>query len=330
MVLAGSVALAGGVSCLAIVTRPSEVYGAFAMMSVGWAAMSGAAINIIVAEWFDKRRGLAVSWALNGASAGGVLVPPLLIYLIARFGFAVAVDALALSMLAILVPVAALALRSRQPGEHDPADRDPVPDRSPTAEAPPWHLVTVLRNRNFITISVPFALALTAQVGFLTHQVALLAPRLGFAAAGRAVSLTTFAAILGRIAAGYLADRIDRRSLAAVNFIVQASGIGTLATTAAPVMLYLGCVLFGLGLGNTTSLPGLIVQHEFPKQHFSRIVSLVVAINQFSFAFGPSLLGALSYRRGGYAAGLLVCLAMEGVAAALVVLPAIGRPRCAA
>jgi hypothetical protein len=33
---------------------------------------------------------------------------------------------------------------------------------------------------------------------------------------------------------------------------------------------------------------------EFPKQHFARIVSLVVAINQFSFAFGPSLLGQLA------------------------------------
>jgi hypothetical protein len=33
--------------------------------------MSGAAINIIVAPWFERRRGLAVSWALNGASCRG-------------------------------------------------------------------------------------------------------------------------------------------------------------------------------------------------------------------------------------------------------------------
>ena len=62
-------------------------------------------------------------------------------------------------------------------------------------------------------------------------------------------------------------------------------------------MLYLGCALFGLGVGNTTSLPGLLVQQEFPKQHFARIVSIVVAINQFSFAFGPSLDRRLKPRR---------------------------------
>ena len=90
-------------------------------------------------------------------------------------------------------------------------------------------------------------------------------------------------------------------------------------------MLYLGCALFGLGVGNTTSLPGLLVQQEFPKQHFARIVSLVVAINQFSFAFGPSLLGQLEYAEGSYGTGLLACLLMEALAAFIVISPAATR-----
>ena len=38
-----------------------------------------------------------------------------------------------------------------------------------------------------------------------------------------------------------------------------------------------------LGSGNATSFAGLIVQHEFPQQHFLRVVNLVVPINQFNF-----------------------------------------------
>jgi cyanate permease len=113
--------------------------------------------------------------------------------------------------------------------------------------------------------------------------------------------------------------------MACVNFIVQMFGLAILATATAPVMLYLGCGLFGLGVGNTTSLPGLLVQQDFPKQHFARIVSLVVAINQFSFAFGPSLLGQLERAEGSYSAGLLVCLSMEAVAAIVVVSPTLLR-----
>jgi hypothetical protein len=63
----------------------------------------------------------------------------------------------------------------------------------------PSSLTTVLSSGVFISISVPFALGLTAQVGFLTYQIAFLAPTIGTVAAGWAVSLTTSAAVLGRI-----------------------------------------------------------------------------------------------------------------------------------
>jgi MFS family permease len=99
VVTMGTVALACGVVSLALVTQPCQVYVAFTVMSVGWATMSGAAINIIIAPWLDRRRGLAVSWSLNGASAGGVVIAPLLIFLITRFGLAIALDAVAASML---------------------------------------------------------------------------------------------------------------------------------------------------------------------------------------------------------------------------------------
>lgn len=138
-------------------------------------------------------------------------------------------------------------------------------------------------------------------------------------AAGWAVSLTTFAAVAGRIATGFVVDRVHRRTVAAVNFAGQAGGLGLLATTAEPAMLYLGCALFGAGAGNASSLPGLIVQHEFPRQHFARIIRLVVAINQFSFAFGPILPARLRSMEDGYAGALGLCLTM-GIAAAVIVL----------
>ena len=322
--------MACGVMLLALVTRPWHVYAAFAVMSVGWATVSGAAINIIVAPWFDRRRGLAVSWALNGASAGGIIIAPLLTFLTARFGFAFAILSVSASMLAILIPVEMVVLRPRRTDEYDPMERTAGSDKAPqfsTASAPEagFRLTTLLRSGVFISISVPFALGLTAQVGFLTHQIGFLSPTIGTVAAGWAVSLTTFAAVLGRIATGSIADRFDRRAVACVNFIVQMLGMAILAT--APAMLYLGCALFGLGVGNTTSLPGLLVQQEFQKQHFARIVSLVVAINQFSFAFGASLLGQLEHAERNYSAGLLACLSTEALAAFIVISPAIVRCR---
>jgi hypothetical protein len=54
-------------------------------------------------------------------------------------------------------------------------------------------------------------------------------------------------------------------------------------------------------------------------------VSLVIAINQFTFAFGPALLGYLQRAHGGYPTALLACLTAEATAAFIVVLPLLGR-----
>jgi MFS family permease len=273
---------------------------------------------------------------MNGGSAGGVVIAPLLVLMISRFGFAVGLDAAAAVMFAVLVPVASLVLRPKRADEHDPADCCSEPGKeSPSNTMAPgeiaeFRLRSVLRSRAFITTSIPFALGLIAQVGFLTHQIAFLSPMIGTMAAGWAVSLTTFAAVVGRIAAGFVVDRYNRRAAASLNFVMQAVGIAILAAATEAWMLYLGCLLVGAGVGNATTLPGFIVQQEFPKQHFARIVSLVVAINQFSFAFGPTLLAQLQHATGSYTAALLVCLAAEIAAAIVVLAPAVARRRAAA
>lgn len=328
-VAAGSLAMACGVALLTVADRPWHAYAAFAVMSAGWATMSGAAINIIVAPWFDRRRGLAVSLALNGASAGGIVIAPLLVFLIGRFGFAAGLDLAAALMLAILLPTTLLVLRPKRPGEHDRADAAAVqrPHEFPRGAAPAWRVAAVLCSARFLTIAVPFALGLAAQVGFITHQIAFLSPMIGTEAAGWAVSLASLAAVAGRVGTGFVVDRVHRRVAAGANFAVQIAAMAVLLSTRSTAMLYLGCVLFGLGVGNMISLPGLIVQQEFPREHFAQTVSLVVAINQFTFAFGPGLLGELRQMTGGYAAALTACLMMEAIAAVIVVSPLIVRRR---
>ncbi|HEY5725241.1 MAG TPA: MFS transporter, partial [Methylomirabilota bacterium] len=103
-------AMGAGVLGVASATRPWQLYVALGAMAVGWAGMSGAAVNAIVAPWFERKRGMAVSLALNGASAGGVLLVPLWTVLIARLGFAHASLVVVGLMLVLLWPFVALCL----------------------------------------------------------------------------------------------------------------------------------------------------------------------------------------------------------------------------
>ena len=177
----------------------------------------------------------------------------------------------------------------------------------------------LFRSPAFCTISVAFALGLAAQAGFLIHQVTYLRPLLGEQGAAFAVGLTAMAAVIGRLVMGVLVDRVDRRIAAGANFLVQATGLSLLIQQTSPKMLYASCAVFGFGVGNVNTLPGLIVQTEFPRTHFKRVVSLIVGINQFALALSPGLLGWLREHYGGYEIAFGVCVAAQ-VLAALVVM----------
>ena len=53
----------------------------------------------------------------------------------------------------------------------------------------------------------------------------------------------------------------------------------------------MGVALFGSGIGNATSLPPLIAQAEFAREDVPRVVALIVAMAQASYAFAPAVFG---------------------------------------
>ena len=327
VVAVGSVAMATGLGALGSVAQPWQLYPVFLLMSLGWGAMSGAAINIIVAPWFVRRRGLAISIAFNGATIGGVIVTPALIPLIDRLGFARALATAGLVLLATLLAVAVGVMR-RDPGELGLGpDGDPHPASGEPATRAAGGRGDALRTWRFWSVSAPFALGLAAQVGVLTHLVALVTPTLGTAGAALSVSTTTAAAVIGRLLTGLVVDRLDRRLVASVTLVIQIIGVVLLAWPRSTWGVYLGCVLFGVGVGNLTTLPGLILAVEWPRERFAALVGLVVGINQFTFAFGPSLVGVLRDWTGTYGPALATCAALQAVAAAMILLgPRRARP----
>src|SRR5262249_31354173 len=169
-------------------------------------------------------------------------------------------------------------------------------------------------------VSGRFGLGVAAQVGVLTHLVALVTPTLGIGGAAPAVSTTTAAALIGRSLTGFVVDRLNRRLVSSATFSIQIVGVALLAWAPSPPLVYAGCALFCLGVGNLVTLPGLILAAEWPREGFSTLVSLVVGINQFTFAFGPSLVGIIRDLAGSYGLALGVCTTLQATAAVLIVL----------
>jgi Na+/melibiose symporter-like transporter len=149
-------------------------------------------------------------------------------------------------------------------------------------------------NLQFITLASGMALGLFAQIGLIAHLFSLLVPALGAQLAGVAAGAATAAAIAGRTVVGWLMPvGADRRLFACASTLVQITGslMFWLAAGNNVPLLLLGVVLFGAGIGNTTSLPPLIAQTEFLKDDVPRVVPLIIAMGQATYAFAPASFG---------------------------------------
>ena len=77
-------------------------------------------------------------------------------------------------------------------------------------------------------------------------------------------------------------------------------------------------MIFGLSVGNLITLPALIIQREFEPAAFAMLVAFSTAIAQFTYSFGPGLLGLLRDYSGGYALPVFAFAALDTVAAVIV------------
>ena len=316
--LAGIGLSALGAMAWANAQYPWQLFLAALVSGAGWAATSGAAINAMVAPWFDRDRPKALSLAYNGASVGGVVFAPLWVGLIAQLGFPTTALVIGIATAAVLSPLALRYLSTNRQDLGLQPDGVQQARAGQTALKPTLNRRHLLRDRRFLTISGAFALGLFAQIGLFAHLITRLVPVLGESGAALALSLTTACAVFGRTLLGWLLGERDRRLAASLNFAVQASGVVLLVLGSEAYVLHLGCILFGLGVGNLISLPPVIAQKEFEDGDVSTVVALITAINQAVFAFAPVIFGAVRDLAGEYAMSFAIAACLQFAATFIV------------
>jgi MFS family permease len=295
---AGAVLIAAGILGWANAAAPWQLLLAAMLSGLGWAAMSAAAINAIVSPWFVHARPAALSMAYNGGSIGGVVFSPLWVAAIGALGFPAAAAAIGMVAVVTIWCLADLLL------SRTPDGMGLMPDGAPWAPAPQPSAFAALRRNDhalwrdvrFLTLVGGMTLGLFAQIGLIAHLFSLLAPVLGAQPAGWALGLATALAIGGRTAVGWLMPvGADRRLVACASYALQAAGsiAFVLAGGASVPLLLAGVLLFGVGIGNATSLPPLIAQTEFAKDDVPRVVALIVGLSQAGYAFAPAAFGLI-------------------------------------
>jgi MFS family permease len=312
--IAGTCATALAAIGIGQVNAPWQLYLADAVLACGWAGMSLGMITNTLGLWFDHKRGMAISLALNGASFAGIVGVPLLVAAIGYFGFAKAMILAAGAMVVLVVPTV-VAFVGRPPLHMSSA-------APAAADAPSGMTIRsfALRDISFLSVTTAFAIVLFAQVGFIVHLISFLDPLIGRASAAFALALLAAMAVVGRVLFSTVIDRLNQRLASAISFVSQAVALVVLINFRVDWLLIAACALFGFSVGNLITLPSLIVQREFDARSFGVLVALQTAIGQVTYAFGPGVIGVLRDLSGNYTVPFYCAIALELIAAVLIMI----------
>jgi MFS family permease len=313
LILCGLSALGASTVLLGLMQTPWQLYLAYALMSVGWTGMGTVVIATVLNAWFERRRGLALSLAFNGATCGGIVLVPVLLVLSDSIGFRSAMLAVTIVMVVLVLPVVVIFTGW-------PADASLTAGRaSGAAAAPAAHSrKALLANATFWTMVLPIAIALLAQMGFIIHQVTFLEPMIGRYAAGLAVTIMAAMAVVGRLSLGLFVDRLDPRLACAASMTSQAAALFVLLQSESPTVLLLCCAVYGFSIGNMITFPPLIIQREIGSAAFAAAMGLGTSISGIISAFGPGIVGVVRSLTGDYTMAFAMCVVLDLVAAGLV------------
>jgi len=245
----------------------------------------------VIAQWFDRERGLALGIGTAGVGLGVALVPQVAALLIDAVGWRLAYVGLAIGVLVVAFPPVALFLR--EPPDFVAGVWRLQQAAGAAAAVPGVAAAEALRSWLFWGLAIAFFLDVIAINGTLTHIVPLLTDRgLPRQVATAALSGTGFALIFGRVLSGWCLDRFWGPYVAITFFILPMVGIGILTSGAAGFAPFLGAIVCGLGIGAEIDLMAFFTNRYFGLRDYAKLYGTMFGIFALGVGIGPALSGA--------------------------------------
>lgn len=286
----GAVSMALGFFALSRVSTPMEFYLALGIfIGFGASAMGGLATSKLVANWFNKKRGMALGIAATGISFSGVVMPFISAALIENYGWRSGFLLYALFTGFIVVPlVLRLVISSpediglKPDGELVSNEEIALSNQGDGQELESQKedeqviSTPVLKERNFWVLACTVGLLFCCQSATLTHMV----PRItdaGFTLqlASLVMSLCAGFGVLGKLIFGYLGDYWSARRT--LWLTISSQIIGQLAMFADHNLLVfaIGAAFFGFGMGGVVPLLSTLIGNLFGRESFGKAMGLM-------------------------------------------------------
>ncbi len=287
-------------------------------------------MNTAIANWFVKKRGVALGIARVGMAIGGTILPALMTIQLYSIGWRLSFVIAGIITLAIGLPCCWFGVKSKRPEYYgllpdgEKIETAKVEDTALTVKTGQEYAEKLgeyefttrqaVRTWSFwlYTLSTMVRSATTwiIQVHLIPY---LTDPQIGLSpiAAAAALGLMTATSAPGRILGGWLSDKVsinNQRWITVISWSAELLGIYFIAFPTSMDLLYLGLAIRGIGLGMQSGARVPMVGRYFGRKSYSTIDGISVTIGLPSRVISPIYAGWVYDVTGNYATAFITLL----------------------
>ncbi len=242
----------------------------------------------LVAQWFTKKRGFAMSLMALGFALSSAVHPKLSQWLIATYDWRTAWFGLGVMTWVMMLPVLIVLVWDKPTDLGLRPDNEPPEDGAAVPELTGPTLAEALRHRSFYLLCLAwfgFSALVTSlhyhQVNIFKHQG--MDPEW----ATNSFIITSIAMVVMMPLVGRCCDRFRTRYMLAAGLVVQAAALIAVTFVTTVPLLVVYAVIFGLNNAFTMTLFGYLWPRYFGRKHLGRIQGTGQMVAVIGASVGP-------------------------------------------
>lgn len=283
--------------------------------------------SVLITNWFNEKRGLALGIALSGSGVGGIILSPIVSSLISSYGWRTTYLIIGIVIAVTIIPLTAFVVRFH------PSDMG----LTPLGQAPVKNKNQVLKGMNqkdvLKTPSFWILCAAIVVTGIVANTMIInLAPFLTDigATTQRAaflLSLGSAMVIVGKLLVGRMFDKMGLVLMIIFLGICNVLSFVFLRNADAQIPGFLYATFTGFGATALTIAPSYITAHLYGEKDFSSIFGVVSMFSSLGTALSAVFGGVVYGINNSYDLVLTVLIVLSCVSAALYFLAAKTKPK---
>jgi len=279
--------------------------------------------SIVIANWFQARRGLAMGIAFAGGTLGGAVMTVVANHAVTSAGWRIGYLTIGLPILVVVVPLIVIFVRIKNAAEISESDRTTdgiarnVDDPIAPIALPGLEISQARKTRSFWRIAAAQLMG-GLTIGMGPHFIAYLTG-LGYTStfAATAVSLYLVVTTAGTVFGGPFADRLGARSAMTATYILAALGMVGTWMASHPLGLATTIIAGGFAAGALGVQMPLVMIESLGIRRFGSVMGITGIFYTAGAAISPVVTGRIFDETGSYSvviAGFVILLILCSVA----------------